>query len=127
MRKSRLVLVGVAVAAAAATGTAFTAGNTFNPTTDVAGYGESTVTGATVTNIHYTLDTDPSKIAEVDFTVTEDVTAAHATAVLKDASATPVTLATSTCDATTLHAITCALSTPVAISDLATTALTVVQ
>ena len=69
MRKSRLVLVGVAVAAAAAVGSAFTAGNSFGTTKDIAGYGESTVTGATVTNIHYTVDSnDSSKLDSVEFT-----------------------------------------------------------
>ncbi len=48
-------------------GAAFTASNVVPPS--VAGYGESSVTGATVTDIHYTLDpTDFSRLASVVFT-----------------------------------------------------------
>jgi hypothetical protein len=125
MRKSRVVLIGVALAAAAATGTAFTAGNTFSNTSDIAGYGTDTVTGATVTNVHYTLDTDPANLASVEFTVAEDVTAGSASAVLKDAS--DHALDTSTCDVSVLHTITCTVSATVAVADLKTVALTVVQ
>ncbi len=59
MRKSRVLLAGVAVAAAGAATSAFTAGNTFEPGVDqaIAGYGEATVTGANITAIHYNRDT----------------------------------------------------------------------
>ena len=55
MRKSRVLLAGVAVAAAAAATSAFTAGNTFQAGVQdtVAGYGEATVSGANITAIHY--------------------------------------------------------------------------
>src|SRR5947209_19308599 len=125
MRKSRLVLVGVAVAAAAATGTAFTAGNTFSQTNDIAGYGESTVTGATVSTIHYTLDPlDGTKIASVVFITTQDLTGGSASVVLKKSDDTA--LDTDTCSIVTTTT-TCTLTTHVLVSDLGKTALTVVQ
>jgi hypothetical protein len=46
---------------------AFTAANTV-PASN-AGDGSGAVSGYTVTNVHYTLDTDPSKIAAVSFTL----------------------------------------------------------
>ena len=45
MRKSRVLLAGVAVAAAAVATSAFTAGNDWSPAS-VAGYGQGAVTGA---------------------------------------------------------------------------------
>ena len=51
MRKSRVLLAGVAVAAAGVATSAFTASNTMPAS--VAGYGQGAVTGATVTEIHY--------------------------------------------------------------------------
>ena len=68
MRKSRVLLAGAAVAAAAVTTSAFTAGNTFEPGVDqaIVGYGEATVTGANITAIHYNRDaTDESFVADV--------------------------------------------------------------
>ena len=56
MRKSRLLLAGVAVAAAAAATSAFTAGNDVQDS--VAGYGTATVSGATTKHINYVLDAD---------------------------------------------------------------------
>ena len=52
MRRSRVVFTGIAVAAAAVAGTAFTAQNTVP--NSVAGYGQSTVSGVVVSNIQYT-------------------------------------------------------------------------
>ena len=48
MRKSRVLLAGVAVAAVAAATSAFTASNTFTggSQTAIVGYGETTVSGA---------------------------------------------------------------------------------
>jgi hypothetical protein len=75
MRKSRVLLAGVAVAAAAAGTTAFTAANTVPPS--VAGYGQNTVSGATVTGIHYVPNaTDASLLDAVEFTTSTNVTAA---------------------------------------------------
>ena len=64
MRKSRVLLAGAAVAAAAVTTSAFTAGNTFTGVHNtIVGYGEATVTGANITAIDYNRDdTDESKL-----------------------------------------------------------------
>lgn len=75
MRTSRVLLAGVAVAAAVAATSAFTASNTVPQS--VAGYGQAAVTGATVTNIHYVADTaDAALVASVEFTTTTNVTTA---------------------------------------------------
>jgi hypothetical protein len=76
MRKSRVLLAGVAVAAAAAATSAFTASNSIDPgaKTQIAGYGEATVTGAHVTAIHYNRDaTNKSLLAEVVFDSDSDL------------------------------------------------------
>jgi hypothetical protein len=67
MRKSRVLLAGVAVAAAGAATSAFTAGNTFAPGVDgtVAGYGEATVSGANITAIDYNRAADQTLLASV--------------------------------------------------------------
>ena len=77
MRKSRLLLAGVAVAAAAAATSAFTAGNTVQ--TSVAGYGSATVTGATTKHINYVLDATKTKVDAIVFEVNEDLDDAVAT------------------------------------------------
>jgi hypothetical protein len=83
MRKSRLLLAGVAVAAAGVATSAFTASNTVD--TSVAGYGEAAVTGATVDTIHYVPSTtDGTNVDAVEFTVTEDVSTGTAILTLKD-------------------------------------------
>jgi len=67
MRKSRVLLAGVAVAAAAAATSAFTASNTVPDS--VAGFGTGDVTGANVTNIHYTQNaTDKDEVDSIVFT-----------------------------------------------------------
>jgi hypothetical protein len=85
MRKSRVLLAGVAVAAAAAATSAFTAGNDFSGvTSNVAGYGQLEVTGADVTDIHYDVNSDDGTIVDaVEFTTTTDVTGATSTLTLK--------------------------------------------
>jgi hypothetical protein len=70
MRLSRVLIAGAAVAAAGIATSAFTASNDVPPS--VAGYGSAEVAGATVTNIKYNQDTDPSKLASVVFTVQDD-------------------------------------------------------
>ena len=73
MRPSRVLLAGVAVAAAAVTTSAFTAGNTVQ--SSVAGYGSATVTGATTAHINYVLDgTDKSLVDSIVFQLNEDMT-----------------------------------------------------
>jgi hypothetical protein len=77
MRKSRVLLAGVAVAAAGAATTAFTAGNTVDAS--IAGFGANSVSGVTVTNIQYVPSTaDHNTLARVIFTVTQDVDTGHA-------------------------------------------------
>ena len=85
MRKSRLLLAGVAVAAAAAATSAFTASNTVPPS--VAGFGQAEVSGATVTNIHYVVNPDDGTIVDaVEFTTTDDITTNTSTMTLKTGS-----------------------------------------
>ena len=74
MRKSRVLLAGVAVAAAGVATSAFTASNTVSGDS-VAGYGQVAVTGADVTDIHY-VPTPPTRASStrVVFTTTTDVT-----------------------------------------------------
>jgi hypothetical protein len=93
MRKSRVLLAGVAVAAAAAATSAFTASNTNSVALSdrKAGYGEVVVTGVTVTNTQYNpLAADASKLDTVVFTVTGNVTGQRATLTLKKAPSTVV-------------------------------------
>jgi hypothetical protein len=81
MRRSRVVFTGIAVAAAAVAGTAFTAQNTVP--NSVAGYGQSTVTGVVVSNIQYTpLAADNTYLDTVVFTTSTDVTNAAYTATM---------------------------------------------
>jgi hypothetical protein len=71
MRKSRVLLAGVAVAAAAAATSAFTAGNTVQDS--VAGYGSALVTGATTAHINYQLNsTDKSVVDGIVFDLNEN-------------------------------------------------------
>ena len=83
MRKSRVLLAGVAVAAAAAATSAFTASNSIDSSakTQIAGYGEATVTGAHVTAIHYNRDTtNKSLLASVVFDTDTDLSGLDPTA-----------------------------------------------
>jgi hypothetical protein len=81
MRKSRVLLAGVAVAAAAAATSAFTAGNTFATGADTAivGYGTTSVSGAHITAVHYDRDTtDQSILAKVVWDTDSDLTGLNA-------------------------------------------------
>ena len=115
MRKSRVLLAGVAVAAAAAATSAFTAGNTM-PADSVLGYGEVHVTGATVTAVDYNVDpADNSVLTDIVFHVSTPITTESGTLTLTDSTdaVTPV-----------LGVYTCALSgtAPTQIFTCATTA-----
>jgi len=77
MRKSRVLLAGVAVAAAAAATSAFTASNDVSGATTVAGYGEIAATGATITNVHYDDTTTPGVIDSIVFTTSTSVDVAQ--------------------------------------------------
>lgn len=77
------VAVAVAAAVTVATGSAMTAGNTLPST--IAGYGEASVSGATISAIDYIpLTTDHSKLSSVVFTSTTDLTLLTATMTLKN-------------------------------------------
>jgi hypothetical protein len=67
----RMVAVLVVIGAIAAGGAAFTAANTLPPST--AGYGSSTVSGATATDIVYGLSTDGTQINSATITFTGDL------------------------------------------------------
>ncbi len=73
MRKSRVLLAGVAVAAAGVATSAFTASNTVPAS--VAGTGAGAVTGATITDIHYVTNAaDSNKVDAIELTSTTDLT-----------------------------------------------------
>lgn len=67
----RMVAVVAVVGALAAGGAAFTASNTVPNTT--AGYGTSSITGATATDIAYTLNGDGTQITGATLTFTGDL------------------------------------------------------
>jgi hypothetical protein len=67
----RMVAVLVVVGAIAAGGAAFTAANTVPPTT--AGYGTSSISGATATDIAYSLNGDGTQINSATITFTGDL------------------------------------------------------
>jgi hypothetical protein len=93
MRKSRLLLAGVAVAAAGVATSAFTASNTFDDPTSIAGYGEVTVTGIHVTTVTYNrLPSDQGVLDTVVFATDHATSLAGETATmtLKD-SVVPTT------------------------------------
>lgn len=71
-RTKRIIGAIVVIAAIAAGGAAFTAGNTVPDT--VAGYGTSNITGATVTALHYTLNADGTQITDAALTFHGDQT-----------------------------------------------------
>jgi hypothetical protein len=69
----RMVAVVVLIGAIAAGGAAFTAANVVPAST--AGYGTSNITGATATDVHYTLNADGTEINTVLITFTGDLSA----------------------------------------------------
>jgi acetoacetate decarboxylase len=134
MLKSRVILTGIAVAAAAAAGSAFTAANTFAPSVEdgAVGYGEYTVSGATVSKVVYTPNSDVSKLDSIVFTSTSEITSGNeATMYLKDGS-TPTAASDSTCvlgtwgtPTTGEQTITCTFDTAVEIATFNTVALSI--
>jgi hypothetical protein len=66
-RPVRLAVALVAVAAIASGAYAFMASNTVP--TSYAGDGQGTISGYVVSSVHYTLDTDPTKMDAVAFTL----------------------------------------------------------
>jgi hypothetical protein len=125
MRKSRILLAGAAVAAAAVATSAFTASNTVPDS--VAGYGQGDVTGATVDNIDYVASpTDSTILNAVKFTVTTDITGATSTMVLKS-GATPANPNDGTDGTPVGNPYACSITTPWADGELILTCDTTVD
>ena len=110
------LLAGLAISGSGA----FTASNDMTGvsggTKNVGGFGTAVVTGATVTNVSYTVDplsADSSDVSAVVFTATENLTGKTAKLTLTKAG-TPIT-APNTCAITflTTSTITCTFTTPV--------------
>lgn len=77
MRNKKIALGGIAaVAVIGFAGTAMTASNTIADS--VAGYGTSTVSGATATGVEHTLSGDGSTISSTLVTFSTDLVAGHA-------------------------------------------------
>lgn len=132
MRKSRVLLVGVAVAAAAAATSAFTGGNTLPTTGDslTAGYGKVTVSGATVTDVAYNpLSSDKSLLDNVVFTTTTDVTSTGLTAtmILKNGSTVIGNYGCNKSTYSSTMTLTCAATGNPVISSFDTVGLTIVH
>jgi hypothetical protein len=130
MPKSRVILTGIAVAAAAAAGSAFTAANDFTAVTDDAvGYGKTTVSGATITGSTYAVNgTDRSKLDSITYaTSTEIVTPANVAHLYLSDGTTPVVDLDCALGAYTSGSqdITCTFLAPVAIASFDTLELTV--
>jgi hypothetical protein len=131
MRKSTKMVGGLVIAGVvAATGSAFTASNLVPAST--AGYGESAVTGATVSNVAYTLAADPSKLASVVFTATTDVTGKTAQMTLRTTSGVvgtpyPCSLGTYGTPTVGQMTITCNTDDNPALASFTATGLTVSQ
>jgi hypothetical protein len=127
--------VGLALLAGlVGSGGAFTASNTFTNTTNVAGYGQDTVTGATVSNISYTHAVlDSSKLASVTFTLTTNVTGMTAVMQLLNGTGGLVGSSPYSCTLGTWSTLnsnmtaTCATSDNPSISSVVTVGLTVHQ
>jgi hypothetical protein len=129
MRKSRVLLAGVAVAAAGAATSAFTNSNTLSPDNNVAGYGELAVSGVTVSNIAYhPASGDATKLDSVVFTVDRATTTMSAVMTLTTGGSV-VPNSGSTCTSATaagpVHTITCDITTDINIKDFDKTGLTV--
>lgn len=133
MRKRTLGVVLLAGLAMSGSG-AFTASNDMTGvsggTKNVGGFGTATVTGATVTNVAYTVDpltVDNSKVSAIVFTATEVLTGKTAKLTLK--SGTSDVTAPNTCAITgTLSStITCTFTTPIAFTAFDGEALAVFQ
>ena len=134
MLKSRVILTGIAVAAAAAAGSAFTAANTFAPsvTDGAVGYGQYTVTGATVSKVVYTPNSDVSKLDSIVFTSTTQIKSSNAATMYLKNGSTATPASGSTCVLGTFgtptaneQSIICTFTTAVDIAAFDTVALSV--
>ena len=131
MRKRTLGVVLLAGLAMSGAG-AFTASNTMSQSSNVAGYGQATATGATVTDIKYTtLTTDHSKLSQVVFVSSTNLAAGvgkTAKMVLKDSGGGVVGSYDCTIGVYVLtNDITCATADNPNVEDVAQTGLTVVD
>jgi hypothetical protein len=108
----RYLVVMVAVLAVAGGAYAFTAANTVPAST--AGAGSGTVTGYTVSNLHYGLNaTTPTNIDSLTFTVSPAVPSTSSGKVIVQAILTSGGPNTYTCTTTTAgDAVTCATTSP---------------
>jgi hypothetical protein len=129
MRKSRVLLAGVAVAAAGVATSAFTASNTVPPST--AGYAAASVSGATATKISYILDSsDKSLVTSINFEITENITGMQSYLTLRTGGSsgsvvgTPISCVVGT--RTTISPVTCATGS-IALTSFDTIGLTVAQ
>jgi uncharacterized protein (UPF0333 family) len=130
MRKSRVLLAGVAVAAAGAATSAFTASNTVPSST--AGYAAASVTGATAANITYQLDaTDKSLVDSVKFDITQNITGMQAWLTLRNGGTSGSVVGTpincSVGARTTVSPVTCTFSPAQAVNSFDAIGLTVAQ
>ncbi len=132
MRKRTLGVVLLAGLAMSGAG-AFTASNTMSQGSNVAGYGEATATGATVTDIKYTtLTADNSKLSQVVFSSSTDLAAGvgkTAKLILKDSGGLTLGSYDCTIGAFLLsnNDITCATANNPEVAAVAKTGLTVVD
>ncbi len=78
-KKASLIVVVVLALILSVTTYAFAAANTVDPSS--AGDGYAAISGYTITNIHYTLATNPQNLASVSFTATPAAGAAAPTSV----------------------------------------------
>lgn len=129
MRLSRVLLAGAAVAAAGIATSAFTAGNDFDGVdTNIAGYGELTTSGVTVTNIKYNpAAADATLLHSVVFTVDKDTS--DTTELMTLYSGTDVAATVTDCAYAPAvpsgHEVTCTLSPDLAFTAFDKTGLTV--
>ena len=124
----RVLLAGLAVPSPGLPPSALTAGNTNNaPGDKVAGFGEVTVSGVTVTNVAYTpLASDASKLDNVIFTIDEDP--ADLLSMLTVSTGAPIASGAITCTNTpagALFKVTCDVPNSVNIQDVTKVGLTV--
>ena len=120
------LVVAIGIAAILGTGAyAFTASNTVPNTT--AGSGQGTVSGYTITGIHYTLNTTtPANIDSLTFTVSPVIPSTGGGKVIVQAALTSGGPTTYTCTSnTTGETVTCATASPQLSSDKLTS-LTVI-
>jgi hypothetical protein len=128
MRKSTKLVTAAGFAGLVAIGGAgFTASNTVP--NSMGGYGQGTVSGATITNIAYTsLGSDASKLASVVFTSSTDVTGKTATMTLRSGSSVVgIPYSCTLGSYTVTMSITCATADNPDYTAFDTTGLTVVQ